>query len=106
MKKGKMHISHIEGVAAFVSMINKAIPVKSVCWRPGRCNLRSRGGYLQSASSHESMGYWTDGSEMLSRSLTEVSAQSGWTVVHSELDEGVQEVSLQIGELLTWADLL
>lgn len=52
------------------------------------------------------MGYWTEGSEVLSQSLTEVSAQSGWTVVHSELDEGVQEVSVQIGELLTWADLL
>lgn len=52
------------------------------------------------------MGYWTEGSKVLSQSLTEVSAQSGWTVVHSELDEGVQEVSVQIGELLTWTDLL
>lgn len=51
-------------------------------------------------------GYWTDGSEALSQSLTEVSAQSGWTVVHSELDEGVQEVSVQVGELLAGADLL
>lgn len=31
-KKGKMHISHIEGAAAFFSMIDKGIPVKSVCW--------------------------------------------------------------------------
>ncbi len=32
MKKGKMHISHIQGAVAFVSMMYKAIPVKSVCW--------------------------------------------------------------------------
>lgn len=47
-----------------------------------------------------------DGSEGLTRSLAEVAAQSGWTVVHSELDESVQEVSVQIGELFAWADLL
>lgn len=52
------------------------------------------------------MVYWTEGSQVLNQSLTEVSAQSGWTVVHSELDKGVQEVPVQIGELLTWADLL
>lgn len=42
----------------------------------------------------------------MNQSLTEVSAQSGGTVVHSELDEGVQEVSVQVGELLTWTHLL
>lgn len=50
--------------------------------------------------------YWTEGSQVLNQSLTEVSAQSGWTVVHSELDEGVQEVPVQVGELLTWTHLL
>lgn len=39
-------------------------------------------------------------------SLAEVSAQSGRAVVCPELDEGVQEVSVQVGELLTGADLL
>lgn len=47
-----------------------------------------------------------DGSEGLTRSLAEVAAQSGWTVVHSELHESVQEVSFQIGKLFAWADLL
>lgn len=27
-----MHISHIQGVVGFVSMMYKAIPVESVCW--------------------------------------------------------------------------
>lgn len=97
-----MHIFHIQGGAA---MMYKAIPVKSVCWGQADAFSEVGMGYLQGASSHQSMGYWTEGIEVLSQSLTEVSAQSGWTVVHSELDEGVQEVSVQIGELLTWADL-
>lgn len=50
--------------------------------------------------------YWTEGSQVFNQSLTKVSAQSGRTVIHSELDKGVQEVPVQIGELLTWADLL
>lgn len=48
----------------------------------------------------------TDGGTASGRSLAEVPAQSGRAVVHPELDEGVQEVSVQVGELLTGADLL
>lgn len=43
---------------------------------------------------------------MSGRSLAEVSAQSGRAVVGPELDEGVQEVSVQVSELLARADLL
>lgn len=32
MTKSKMHISHIQGAVAFVSMMHKAIPVQSVRW--------------------------------------------------------------------------
>lgn len=35
-----------------------------------------------------------------------MSTQPGRAVVHSELDEGVQEVAVQVGELLPGADLL
>lgn len=52
------------------------------------------------------MSYWLEGSKVLNQSLTEVPAQSGWTVVCPELDKGVQEVPVQIGELLTWTNLL
>lgn len=102
-KKLKCTISLIEGAAAFVSKITKAIPVKSVCW--AQTDAFSEAEHLQSASSHQCRGYWMDGSKELAQSLTEVSAQSGWPVVDSELDEGVQEVAVQIGELLTRADL-
>lgn len=51
----------------------KAIPVKFVCC--GQTNALS--GSLQGASSHQSMGYWPEGSEVLNQSLTEVPAQSG-----------------------------
>lgn len=94
-----MHISHIQGAVASVSGIYKAIPVQSVCW--GQADAFSEAGVGISKVHHRSMGYWTEGSEVLDQSLTEVSAQSGRTVVHSELDEGVQEVSVQVGELLT-----
>ena len=67
--KGKMHISHNQG--AFVSTMYKAFPVKSVCWGPGRWVI-SKVHHLIKA-----LGYWTEGSEVLSQSLTEVSAQSG-----------------------------
>lgn len=49
---------------------------------------------------------WTDVSAASGRSLAEVPAQSGRAVVRPELDEGVQEVSVQVGELLAGADLL
>lgn len=95
-----MHISHIQGVVAFVSTMNKETPVKSVCRGPADAPSEAGLGNLRDASSHQSTGHWTEVSEAFSQSLTEVSAQSGRAVVHSELDEGVQEVSVQIGELL------
>lgn len=61
-------------------------------WVSPRCIVSSKHGLLDGGQRGES--------------LTEVSAQSGWTVVHSELDEGMQEISVQIGELLTWTHLL
>lgn len=52
-------------------MMYRAIPVKSVCWAAGMGDI-SKVHHLIKA-----LGYWTEGSEVLSQSLTEVSAQSG-----------------------------
>lgn len=60
---------------------------------------------FKGASSHQS-NIRLDGAQRVSlQSLTEVSAQSGWTVVHPELDKGVQEVPVQISELFPWTNL-
>lgn len=99
-----MHISHIQG--PWFPRCTLSIPSSVCVLEPDWCILWNGNGYLEGASSHQSVIYWTEQSEEVSnQSLTEVSAQSGWTVVHSELDEGVQEVPVQIGELLTWTHL-
>lgn len=72
-----MHISHVQGAVASVSMMYKAIPVKSVCWGQADAFSKAGMGISNGASSHQSTGYWTEGSEVFNQSLTEVSAQSG-----------------------------
>lgn len=61
--------------------------------------LRTRDGVSKVHHVVVATGCAMDGSEGPTGSLAEVAAQSGRTVVHSELDEGVQEVPVQIGEL-------
>lgn len=72
-----MHISQIQEAAGLVSMMYKAIPVKSMCW--GRADTFSEAGkgISRCIIFIKALGYWTEGSEVLYQSLTEVSAQSG-----------------------------
>lgn len=82
----------------------KQIPLKFV--RGGQTDAFSEAGSGVSSAVWESRATGRRGGEASRRSLTEMPAQSGRAVVHSELDEGVQEVAVQAGELLPRADLL
>lgn len=112
-EKGEMHISlHVQRAAAFASIMNKSLSGKSAHWE-GQASALLQRKHKQtkkqgcfSSKVHHLLRGWTDSSAASGCSLAEVSAQSGWAVVRPELDEGVQEVSVQVGELFTGADLL
>lgn len=88
-KEGKLHISHIQRAVAFMSMMYKATLESLYAGNRQTHSLNEAGvaiskvHHLMKAWAWEREGkggelrYWTEGSQVLNQSLTEVSAQSG-----------------------------